>query len=806
MNKKWNIKLMIILLCCVIALIHIIYIWQDNKIEEEYYCSTNEIIPEIQDTYPVSSIVQTFITKKTSLNSLEFMFGNVPVDITTMTVKISNSTKVIYQSTIPLQNLINDTWYKLYVNIPTNKQEQYQIELTAENCAVSPFIYTITNDNAAPESESCIINGVEQQGQLLLRYGYLKEPHNLDKLLKTIMSLIIFMLILCVIIKGDLVSGRIKKLQLVMLQRLEESKYIYVFIQLILCYILIETSGIEFQTPMKVVLYSISFLAGYKINSVIKFFNTNLTRRSSYLQFAIVVLFSAFAFVGNRMFIYPLNMKVTGVQILIFILASIWLLSPVALFLSWYNNMRLLQKKQINTRGFIIITALLLILPACYALYAFNPGISTWDSDSCLAVSAHDIYNMTNWHPPFYSLILKAIIMVWDSTYAVILVQFFFWIYVAIEGMLFLRKRGIDQKFLLVVAFLLGINPANYLHLCTIWKDIPYAISVMWLTIIVAKFVLDHDVKKKWYIYLEFVVALVFTFFIRQNGMVVYALSVVFLAVVIKKNIKLLASIFVSILLILAIKYPLYSYIGVQESAIGGIYIGLSQDILGVYYAGGELSEESMEMVNVLTYYNNGQFIYNPYFATSSYDLDVEMTTFIKNYMDTFIKNPVIMIREIILRQDCSWDLFGGKNATLGCVNLTDTMDHYGIWNDYYPFRVTNEFTHRMLKFQNYVAENQLLNTMTWKSGIYTLFVVFAFLSTLIKKNDKRVWLVFIPFIGQIVSLMLSTGWSEFRYYWPLNLMAVFIVLLIPTLHQDDKATSSSRNASSVKKTNKIKE
>ncbi len=78
--------------------------------------------------------------------------------------------------------------------------------------------------------------------------------------------------------------------------------------------------------------------------------------------------------------------------------------------------------------------------------------------------------------------------------------------------------------------------------------------------------------------------------------------------------------------------------------------IGLSQDILGVYYAGGEVSEGTLQMVYIMTENNNAEYSYNPTGSLQSYDLAVEPVDFIKNYIQTFLRNPVIMARAVIVR------------------------------------------------------------------------------------------------------------------------------------------------------------
>lgn len=49
---------------------------------------------------------------------------------------------------------------------------------------------------------------------------------------------------------------------------------------------------------------------------------------------------------------------------------------------------------------------------------------------------------------------------------------------------------------------------------------------------------------------------------------------------------KLLGVLAVTIAMIFAVKGPVYSHFEVEDPGYSGMYIGLSQDILGVYYAG----------------------------------------------------------------------------------------------------------------------------------------------------------------------------------------------------------------------------
>ena len=46
----------------------------------------------------------------------------------------------------------------------------------------------------------------------------------------------------------------------------------------------------------------------------------------------------------------------------------------------------------------------------------------------------------------------------------------------------------------------------------------------------------------------------------------------------------------------------------------------------------------------------------------------------------------------------------------------------------------------------------------------------------------KKYLLILTPVLGQILSLLLSTGWSDFRYFWPLNLMNAALILVVPMI------------------------
>lgn len=788
-GRRW-----LALLSVIIAFFWLVFVCTNYGNESTYYCSTGTDIPESVEMVPCTNLVQTFQAKEGRLNSLEFYFTDVPEEkVGSFVLTIESDEGILYQSSLSLWNLASDTWYRRYINIPMHEDVIYKLQLkAAEGTEAVPYVYIMDEAYAPSEAVSCYVNGMEAGAAASICYGYLKPYGTSDKAIQVLLVLFCLVAFWGVLATWECWKETRKKAGKRMYDFAVGNPSAFMLIQIILVRVIIEYSGIAFQPATEILFLLGSIFACLNIKEKLDYAIPILKNPKSKRGFLFLNFYAAFALVGNRMFIYPLDKTVTLGNILIFLTAAIWFLAVLLSAMYYYERLAIRLKRYktgtISSVRFGIYAAILLILPAIVALYAFNPGISTPDTLYCMT-AAHHLKGMGNWQAPFYIMLLSLIIKVWDSTYMVIAAQFFFWIYVMLEMLLLLRRRGWNEKLLIVAAFLTGCNVANFIHLCTIWKDIPYTLSVLWVTVILSKLVLESDrYQKSFYIYLELVVALVFMCLVRNNGIVPYILVGIFAAVLLWKNRRVLIAVSVSVVMVIMVRIPVYHYFEIQNTYTGGEYIGLGQDILGAYYAGGDLSEGTLEMVRVLTANNMGEFSFNPYWALSSYDLNVSKAEFIRNYIDTFLHNPIVMGREIICRQDAVWDLFDGEQAVLGCVGLLNSMDETSdVWASYYPRRNENVLTGQLSRVVQYSSTSQLLRITQWRMGLMTLLGVSS-IFILFYKRKKIPFLIYVPILGHILSLMLSTGWSDFRYYWVINLVSWFIILLLPTITHDEES------------------
>lgn len=787
---KW--KKIALAVVAVVFIIRIGYIAFRGEVDREYYTSEQYDLTDAR-TVPCKDLSQMFVSKsnwgvfgREKLDSLELCFLNIADDKSgAIIVGIYSGDDLIYQTNLTLADVNNWEWKRIFVNADLKENTEYRVILNAnEDCTKIPDVLEVDSGYGSQIIESYAGNNL-LSGNIAIKYGYLGLAGRADRAVMISLWLVLYAVIFVLISRAEKIVGSILKIKELIAERGDFKIFLYAT-EILIAMLIIHVSGVDFQELTKVILYCISLIAA-----------ANFEKKQEYVrsitpcgwQRALVVVlyfYAAFALVGQRIFIYPLTLKITAQGLFVYLSTVIWFI-PIINSLLYYLNVAVRssfqEDRKISTVKFWLINVAVLVVPAAYNLFANNPGISSPDTYTCMITNAQHLHGMTDWHPAFYCMVLRAIQNVWNSTYAVIAVQYFFWIYVMMEFFLFLRKKGISDAVIIAAAAFCGFNAANFMYLNTIWKDIPYTLSLLWAFIITAKLSLDfEEYRGKWYIYLELITSLVGIYFYRKNGVVSFVLIAVMLLLVLRKNRKLIVSILISIALIGIVKGPVYSCFEVKDTGLLGIYHGLGQDILGAYYAGGEVSDDTLQMITLMTDKNNAEYSYTPTWSRQAYDVNVKPAKFIGNYIDTFLKNPIAMIRAVVDREDALWDIYKGQDSELGCVSDVGTLDEWEGWNDFYDKRIYRSLYEGMLAATDYTSGAQWLGAIEWRCGLFCLLGLICLAILILKLGFDKCFVIAVVPLGHIVSLLLTTGWSDFRYFWPMNLInfcLIFFTLII---------------------------
>ncbi|MDC7278827.1 hypothetical protein NXH64_04845 [Butyrivibrio fibrisolvens] len=102
----------------------------------------------------------------------------------------------------------------------------------------------------------------------------------------------------------------------------------------------------------------------------------------------------------------------------------------------------------------------------------------------------------------------------------------------------------------------------------------------------------------------------------------------------------------------------------------------------------------------------------------------------------------------------------------------------YMSWKDTmpykYPARIENKLTNMFAAITSKLTINPVIFILAWRTGIYTLFLLGDIVYALLKGRGLSL-IVFIPAIFNVFALYAASGWSDYRYYWPIAVMTIFI-------------------------------
>lgn len=412
-------------------------------------------------------------------------------------------------------------------------------------------------------------------------------------------------------------------------------------------------------------------------------------------------------------------------------------------------------------------------------LFAYNPAIMSPDSMSQWH-QAVGLEPLVDWHPAFHTLLIRVLAGLVPSPGLVALAQIIFFAAVFSSALQFLYRRGISFKALILGAAVLVLIPTNGMHLVTLWKDVPYGITLLWLTVILARLITeDYERLGSWLLPAELGIALVLVFLLRQNGVLVYIIMATALAVILirKRKYAYLFVIAVSLAVALLIIFPLYDHFDVEPAPPGNKYFALVNDLAGVKFSGAEIPRETGRFLDEVLDLKRLEPVYSPYRA--NYDFyqpelhRVEPARVVKIYSATLFRNPGQVVGKVLQRLDLYWNIATGRNAYIGALNTREISN----WEQFeIHFKRNPNFLTSLFNLLStatvYLAPGLIL---FWRFGFWLLLLFCVFLYNI---AYKRAYIIILglPILANLFSLALSSGWLDYRYGWSILITVPFIL------------------------------
>lgn len=511
------------------------------------------------------------------------------------------------------------------------------------------------------------------------------------------------------------------------------------------------------------------------------------------------ILFGLFSCAGRYAVFESIAMPLTHpVTFLLLCLLSFcsWSLlfcSTLNAFHYLFTHIEIQEQNSGRTKCIFIWGIAFIVCMAAYFPYllTFYPGVVEYDSWLQLRQVLGDTY--INHHPWLHTMMIKVI---YDTGFAVFgsenravalysLCSMGIFSSAYATSICYLYKKRVKKGWLILLLLFSAFSPINGIYSITMWKDIPFASTILFFILLICKLHDNMKQQKSNRIYwLLFIPVSFFMCFFRTNGLYAFLLILPVMLYIFRHQKKpfLLASGTV-ILMAFLYKGPVFQYFEVQD---GDIIESLSipaQQVAAVISYNGNISQEDLHLLEEI--------------------IDVRQVP------EAYLGSPGCSdaIKDLVRETDNQEFISGHKGDFFGLWLRT------GIRNPYYYFKAYVEETkgywyHKdiaALLWNTYVFENgvgivrecklhgeaaHFLPSLLafyrthfdkyYSCGLYIYVLLFGFLESLRLKKDK--WFVTAPLLGIWLTLLISTPLhSDLRYIFAIHtaLPSVMLILML---------------------------
>ncbi len=439
----------------------------------------------------------------------------------------------------------------------------------------------------------------------------------------------------------------------------------------------------------------------------------------------------------------------------------------LCLIFKYFPKINILTNRQKYSKKIFLIFFLIIFIGYLPYLFRYYPGKMTYDTTVQLSFIKNNI--LSDIHPlvhtEFLGLFVRLGINVFHNenlgimfyTLTQMLILSLTYAFVCY----YLYKNNVKLSIVFIVVLCYAILPLYTHYAVTIWKDILFATSFIYLTI----FLRELKINKKLINYLGLSLGLIILLFMRNNGMYIYLFMLPFLLIFFKKDYKGIINVISILLIYLIIRYPLYDYLGVKKS-VGAEYLAIpTSQISRVITKNGNISSKEYDFLNTLTNTSNIPNLYTPYIVDpvkNTFDnslLDKNVVPFLKLWSKLFLKNSGTYIE----------------------AYLSQTLGYWYPGVNYWSTITPTNNNLKINKLIDITASHKIpFSGIIWNIGLGFLITLLSFSLCLYQK--KKNYILYGSFLGLWITMMLASPvFAEFRYVYGL-FTSMPIILLLPFL------------------------
>jgi hypothetical protein len=417
---------------------------------------------------------------------------------------------------------------------------------------------------------------------------------------------------------------------------------------------------------------------------------------------------------------------------------------------------------------------------------AFFPGLMSPDSIHQWKQLLQ--FQFDDWHPASHTLVIWLITRIWLSPAAMALAQILALSGLIGWGLAKFARLGVPSAVLWVICMLFALSPVNGMMINALWKDIPYAISVLWLTLLMLKIIVSRGqwLAERWVNILVLAIALVFVAFFRHQGILVALGVVAILGVIYRSHWKQVLLAFILAAGFLGIvRGPLYELLNVKRlSSMQRVLhvnaIPLHQ-VAAAIAAGTPLTAEERLMLDKILPMEKWRALYrcdlvNPLIYNNP-DINEEALwqhrgEFRDIWISLVLRNPGAVLKHQLCVGSLVW---GVPPIYIHTVPRNIDPNDLGL-STQSQWPAMNRFLTGLV---NWTEKRNAIQGLVWLSALY-LYVTLLLTILVAFRTKNPNWLMFAcPALVQSACLFLINVAQDFRYQYSVYLIGLISLCLL---------------------------
>lgn len=399
-------------------------------------------------------------------------------------------------------------------------------------------------------------------------------------------------------------------------------------------------------------------------------------------------------------------------------------------------------------------------------------------------------------HPVFHTLTIKFLSAFWDSPAVVAITQVVTMSFALAYGFGLLLRIGVPRLAVFPMFFIALLSPKNAILGITLWKDIPFSISILMISVLLLRMCFQRNVKFNAFYWIAIGILMGTLPLFRHNGLLILVILAPILPLFYwrsRKNVFLFATV-LSLVLFTTIKFGLYPALDIKKWEDLPLYI-YSPKISFLIDQDVPFSQDEYDFLNAVRKITDDRWDYNPSTPNTAYSkiLDVRFAIDnIKVYQQLYFRlgrrYPLYFVQDHLERTNYIYALSHPKDIIKHRYHYIKRMENRdNIVKMGYPTK--SFFPKISKKIGDLIARIQKGNCILIRPALALHLVMVSLIILLLRTRHWQYMAVFLPALLCTLSVLIVPMGACIRYQFPLTLTMGFLVCLafIRGEHDDNK-------------------